>query len=203
MFCADVVTTLANVARNKDLPERVRLRTKELFDRERHKPRAYQCRTQAGLAKSLGIKPGTLSNALNGRDSHAIRLKHVDVIAEYFGVPPALLVTQPGNSLHELTPEESRLLTHWRDFPLDIQERVMSMFDYFAGLLPEEKEQRRWWVKVSRIRKPSDRRYIEQAIDDVLRAQRIERGGDAPPAGKGSFDATESAIRTRPDRRIR
>jgi len=73
----------------------------------------------------------------------------------------------------------------------------------FAGLLPEEKEQRRWWVKVSRIRKPSDRRYIEQAIDDVLRAQRIEQGGDAPPAGTASFDARESAIRTRPDRRIR
>jgi transcriptional regulator with XRE-family HTH domain len=142
------------MAHDKDLPERVRLRTKELFDRERHKPRAYQRRTQKGLAGKLGIEPGTLSNALNGRDSHAIRLKHVDVIAEYFGVPPALLVMLPSNTLHELAPDEVRLIAHWRDFPLDVQERVMAMFDYFAGLLPEEKEQRRWWIKVSRIRKP-------------------------------------------------
>jgi transcriptional regulator with XRE-family HTH domain len=191
------------MAREKDLPERVRLRTKELFDRERQRPKAYQRRTQRGLAAKLGIEPGTLSNALNGRDSHAIRLKHVDVIADYFGIPAATLVTQVGNALQEVTPAEGRLLAHWRDFPLDIQERVMAMFDYFAGLLPEEKEQRRWWIKISRIRKPTDRLYIEQAIDDVLRAQRIERGGDAPPAGKASFDARASAIRTRPDRRVR
>lgn len=191
------------MARDKDLPERVRLRTKELFNRERAKPRSSRRRTQTALAKLLGIKPGTLSNALGGRDQHAIRLKHVDVIADYFEVPPSVLVTRPGNAFHELTPDEMRLMAHWRDFPLDIQERVMAMFDYFAGLLPEEKEQRRWWVKISRIRKQSDRNYIEQTIDSVLRAQRIEQGGDAPPAGKESFDATESAIRTRPGRRIR
>lgn len=189
--------------RDKDLPERVRLRTKALFDRERHKPRAYQRRTQTGLAKKLGIEPGTLSNALNGRDSHAIRLKHVDVIADYFGVPPAALVTMQGNVLNELTPEEVRLIEHWRDFPVDIQDRIMSMFDYFAGLLPEEKEQRRWWIKISRIRKQSDRLYIEQAIDSVLRAQRTESGEDMPRAEKPTSDATTSAIRTRPDRRIR
>jgi transcriptional regulator with XRE-family HTH domain len=185
------------------VPERVRLRTKELFDRERNKPRVYQRRTQASLAKLLGIEPGTLSNALNGRDKHAIRLKHVDIIAEYFGVQPAALVQRSGNNLVELAPVEVRLLTHWRDFPTDIQTQIMTMFDYFAGLLPEEKEQRRWWIKVSRLRKPSDRRRVEQMIDDLLHEQRIARIDGAARVELASSDATASAIRTRPNRRIR
>lgn len=182
--------------------QRLKRRISERLDIDRDRPRQYR-KSQRGLAAAIGVSEQTLSEMLSGPASSRGLLAHLDKIGTYFGVPPSLLVHRNDTALMEVQQNEYRLLTHWRTFPPDVQERMMAMFDYFAGLLPEEKEQRRWWVKFSRIKKPSDRLYIEQAIDDVLRAQSIERGGDAPPAGKASDDATASAIRTRPNRRLR
>lgn len=189
--------------RPTDPPERVRLRVRDLFDKERQKPRAYQRRTQSELAGKIDIEPGTLSSALNGREQHAIRLAHLDIIADYFGIPPAALVAREGSQLEELPPVEQRLLAHWRELPKEIQARVMDMFDFFAGLLPEEQEARRWWYKIARLKKPSDRAELEDELNELLRRQRLVRNDADAPVARASSAATASTIHTRHDRRAR
>lgn len=182
--------------------DRLKRRIADRIDAEKDRPRGMK-RTQMGLAEHLGITKATLNEALNGPSAQRGLLKHLDGIGSYFGVPPSILVHRNDTALVEVQQEEYRLLAHWRRFPPSVQERLMEMFDYFAGLLPEEQEGRRWWSKIQRIRKPSDRLDIEQAIDDVLNAQRTGQDDSATIAGKASSDATASAIRTRPDRRLR
>lgn len=182
--------------------DRLKRRIADRIDAEKDRPRGMR-RTQTGLADHLGITKATLNEALNGPSAQRGLLKHLDRIGDYFGVPPSLLVHKNDTAVMEVQQEEYRLLAHWRRFPPSVQERLMEMFDYFAGLLPEEQEGRRWWSKIQRIRKPSDRRDIEQAIDDVLSAQRTTQDDDATRVGEASSDATASAIRTRPNRRLR
>lgn len=145
-----------------------------VLDRTKDAPRQYR-KLQKGIADATGIKPATVSETLKRRNNTTFRLVHLDKIADYLGVTPSDLIRHAHSALWELTPEETRLVRHYREWPTDVQDRVMALFDFFAGMLPEEKEQRRLWTKWRRL-KPQDRAYVERAIDDVLRAAK----GDAP-----------------------
>lgn len=181
---------------------RLKRRITDRIDADKERPREFR-RTQVGLAEKIGITKQTLNELLNGPSSKRGLLAHLDAIAEYFGVPPSLMIHKNDTAMMELEPEEYRVLAHWRRFPPSVKDRLMEMFDYFAGLRPEEREARRWWQQIQQIRRPKDRLAIQQAIDEALSAQRSRQDEGEMPAARESFDATESAIKTRPNRRIR
>lgn len=188
------------VVTQENAAERLTRRVIDLLERERQKPRTLR-RTATRLADALGIERSTLSQTLSGRHNSAFRLIHLDKIAEFFGVPPSTLIQYDHSSMTELTPAETRILRHWRTWPPDIQESLLPVYDYFAGLLPEEKEQRRWWQKINRIKRQSDRDYVERTVDDVIRAQRNERGGDTARVAQASSGQTAPATRSPRGRR--
>ena len=170
---------------------RLHRRIAERLDADREKPRAFR-KTITGLAKHCGIAKSTLSEQLSGPGARRGLLFHLDKIGEYLDHTPASqLVHRFDTAQMELTSEEFRLVAHWRSWPIDVQHRVMVLFEFFAGLLPEEQEQRRFWFKWRRL-KASDRREIEASIDELLHRQR----SGAPRIGPGvvvqapTFDTT-------------
>lgn len=181
---------------------RLKRRIADRLEADKDRPRGFR-RTQIGLAEEIGITKQTLNELLNGPSSQRGLLAHLDKIAKYFGVPPSLLIHKNDTAMMEVEPEEYRLLAHWRRFPTSVKDRLMEMFDYFAGLLPEEREARRWWHKIQQVRNPSELSAIEQGIDDVLHAQRTRPDESAMPAARGSSAATTATMHTRADQRAR
>jgi transcriptional regulator with XRE-family HTH domain len=198
-------TDRPSVPKDLEITERVRLRLRTLFDRERQKPIAHRRGTQAKLAERLGIEPGTLSNVLNGRDQHAIRLKHLDTIAAFFEIPPSALIARRDSLLAELGPQERQLLAHWRELPGDVRQQFLELFGFFAGLLPEEQETRRFAYKLSRLRNAGDRAKLEDQLNEFLEAQKRQpaQTDGADPVASDSFDATVTAIRIQQGKRRR
>jgi transcriptional regulator with XRE-family HTH domain len=153
--------------------ERLKRRISERIDAEKDRPQGYR-KTQQGLADAIGISKQTLSELLGGPQATRGLLAHLDKIAKYFGVPPSLLVHRNDTALMELQTIEYRLLQHWRSFPIDVQDRVIELFDYFAGLLPEEKEERRIWQRWRRLSAPA-REKMEQILQDALKAEQTAK----------------------------
>lgn len=184
----------------KTAVDRLAERIAERIDADKHRPKGLK-RTQVGLAAHIGVTKSTLNEMLNGKKAGQGALARLDKIAEYFGVPPSLLVHRNDTALMEVQTGEFRLLMHWRRFPPSVQQRVMEMFDYFAGLLPEEQEARRWWhrVQLLKARNPERARAIDRAIDEALTAPRTEPGEGNPSADQPTSDATAPA--TQPRRR--
>lgn len=172
--------------------DRLASRIADLIEADRHRPQALR-RSQTGLADFIGVSKGTLSEMLHGKRAEQGALARLDKIAEYFGVPTSFLVRRHDTPLMELQHGEFRLLLHWRRFPPSVQQRMMEVFDYFAGLLPEEQEARRWWHRVQLIRNTDARRAIERAIDDALREQRYAPDISNPAAAEGPSVETRPA----------
>lgn len=153
--------------------QRLRLRISERLDADKDKPQGFR-RTQRGLAKRIGISEPTLSELLSGPQATRGLLAHLDKIADYFGVPPSLLIHRNDTALMEIAPEEYRVIKHWREFPRDVQEQIAAMFDYFAGILPEEKEERRIWQRWRRLSPPA-RARLESILEDAVKAEQIAK----------------------------
>jgi hypothetical protein len=147
--------------------ERLQRRIRERLDAEKLTAIQFR-RTQRGLSKRLQIGDSAISELLTQPASTRGLLRYLDTIADYLGVPPSLLIHRNDTKMIEVGPGEYRLLTHWRNFPADIQQQIMVLFDYFGGLLPEERAQRLWWSKMRRL-SAADRRLVEQTIDASLR----------------------------------
>lgn len=170
---------------SENAAERLIRRISDRLDADRDKPRTHR-RTQRGLAERLNISEGALSEMLSGPARTRGLMAHLDKIAEYFGVPPSLLVHRNDTALMEMTTEEYRVITHWRSFPVDVQEQMASMFDYFAGILPEEKEERRIWQRWRRL-SPANRARMEAMLADTLKAEQLAkraRGGAVADADR-------------------
>lgn len=176
---------------------RLKRRIADRLDADRDRPKGYK-RTQQGLAERIGIHKATLNELLNGPTSNRGLLAHLDKIADYFGVPPSLLIHKNDTALMELRPEEYRLVTHWRNFPIDVQEQIALMFDYFAGLLPEEKEERRIWQRWRRL-SPPNRARLEAMLEDTLKAEQLAKRATraAPAAADRSAESPALAQRRR------
>ena len=168
--------------------DRLKRRIEARIDADKDKPRALR-KSQQGLAKEIGIKKSTLSELISGASSQRGLLAHLDKIAHYFGVPPSLLVHANDTSLIELERNEWRVLQHWRTFPDNVQESILELFDYFAGLLPEEKEHRRILTKWAKLT-ADERAHLEQVLNDVWRERRFRRARGSGGAGPPSSDET-------------
>lgn len=174
--------------------ERLRRRISDRLDADSDKPRAFR-RTQRGLAEKIGISDQTLSELLHGPASQRGLLAHLDKIGEYFGVPPSLLVHKNDTALIELRPNEYRLVQHWRNMPEDVQRTVMDAFDYFVGLLPEEREARKIW-RMWRALGSRDRVELEEMLREAYRTRRIVGAKTAPaPDAAASTPATAARAR--------
>lgn len=181
--------------RQRNAVERLKDRISDRLDAERDKPRSLR-KTQRGLADHIGIKEGTLSELLKGPSSSRGLLAYLDGIADYFHVPPSLLVHKNDTALMELQPGEYKVLQHWRRFPIDVQESMMALFDYFGGLMPEEKEIRRLgslWARLT----PNERENIERTIRDQIRGRRILRAGDSGAVAQASSHERPAATAPR------
>lgn len=165
---------------------RLQRRIADRLDADRDRPKGFK-RTQQGLADKLGIAKGSLSELLSGPAASRGLMAHLDKIADYFGVPPSLLVHRNDTALMEITPDEYRILRHWRTFPPDIKEQIAAMFDYFSGLLPEEKEERRIWQQWRRL-SPGAQARMDQILQDTLRAEQTAKR--ATRASRGEPDRT-------------
>jgi hypothetical protein len=185
-----------------DAAQRLADNVQALLDAQHDVPRPLR-KTQRGLATALKLDPATVNQALARRAGQAFRLVQLDAIADYFGVTPASLIRWPTSALWELAPEEARLVRHWRTWAADVQQQVMGLLDFFAGLLPEEKEDRRLFQKWRRLN-PQDRAYAERTIDDLLRAAARDRIAARDTAGRvvppGRPDESTPRVRA-PERR--
>jgi hypothetical protein len=156
-----------------DAAQRLADNVQALLDAQKDTPRPLR-KTQRGLALALKLDPATVNQALARRAGQAFRLVQLDAIADYFGVTPASLIRWPTSAMWELTQAEARLVRHWRTWATEVQQQVMGLLDFVAGLLPEEKEDRRLFQKWRRLT-PPDRAYAERTIDDLLRAEARDR----------------------------
>lgn len=173
--------------------DRLKDRIAARIDEDRDRPKGFR-RTQTELAKKIGISKPTLNELLNGPSSTRGLLAHLDKIADYFGVPPSILIHRNDTALIELQQGEYRLITHWRNLPADVQETIMAMFDYFAGLLPEEREARRIW-RMWRVLGRQD----QARLDEMLReAYRLRRTGAAKTTLDSGAHASAPATETPP-----
>lgn len=152
---------------------RLKRRIAERLDADRDRPRPFR-RTQQGLAERIGITKSTLNELLNGESSNRGLLAHLDKIADYFGVPPSLLIHRNDTALMEVSADEFRLLRHWRTFPPEIQAHVAGAFDYVAGLLPEEQAERRIWQRWRRLG-PEAQARLEDVLETAYRAELMQR----------------------------
>lgn len=125
-------------------------------------------KTITGLAAALDQKPNGISTILSADDVPHFKMRDLDKIAEYFGVPPAALVQAEGDALWELTPTEMRVLRLWRDWPREVQDQVLNVLSYFVALAPSEKQSRRFLSKFRRLRL-TDQEYVERTMDSLLR----------------------------------
>jgi hypothetical protein len=141
-------------------------------------------RTRVGLAKALGVKPNGISTILGAPDVPHFKLRDLDRIAEYFGIPPAALIAEDGNVLWELRPSEMRLMRIWRQWPLDVQDATLFLLNYFAALEPAEKSIRRLLSKFRRLSK-NDQDYVERTIDSLRRhTGGPDKGAGGAPSGQ-------------------
>lgn len=185
------------VAKNtENAAQRLLRRISDRLDADRDKPRGFR-RSQQGLADKLGISKGALSDLLHGPASSRGLMAHLDKIAEYFGVPPSLLIHKNDTALMEIEQAEYRLIQHWRSFPPDVQEQLASMFDYFAGILPEEKEERRIWQRWRRL-SPANRARMEAMLQDTLKAEQLAKRATRA----GAADADRTAESPAPGQRL-
>jgi hypothetical protein len=166
---AETVATL-------DAAQRLKRNVRRLLDEQRglKGPR----RTISGLAGQLELKPNGVSTILKASGVPHFKLRQVDQIAEYFGVPPAVLIKEDDSNLVELTPSEMRLIRIWREWPREIQHHVLEMLAFFAALAPAEKQARRYLSKFRRLNR-KDQDYVERTLDSLLR-HTVEPGTAAP-----------------------
>lgn len=157
----------------KNAVDRLKDRIAERIDADRDRPRGIRY-SQSGLAKRLGINRSTLNELINGPSSQRGLLTHLDTIADYFGVPPSLLVHANDTASMELTREEYRVVAHWRTLPPEVRASAMGVLDYLSGLLPEEREERSIWLRWRRLGAPS-RLRMEGILSDALAAERNTR----------------------------
>lgn len=159
--------------RTKNAVDRLKDRITDRIDADRDRPRGIRY-SQAGLAKRLGISRSTLNELINGPSSRRGLLTHLDAIADYFGVPPSLLVHRNDTATMELTREEYRVVAHWRTLPPELRESAMGVLDYLSGLLPEEREERHIWLRWRRLTAKS-RTRMDMALSNAMEADRDMR----------------------------
>lgn len=176
--------------------DRLKRRITDRIDADTDKPRGYR-KTQAGLADKMGISKATLNELLNGPSAGRGLLARLDLIADYFGITPSLLIHRNDTALIELRPDEYRLVTHWRNMPADVQQTVMDAFDYFVGLLPEEREARKIW-RMWRALGSRDRAHLEDLLREAYRTRRTVAAKTSPaPDAEASAPATGVPARAR------
>ncbi len=125
-------------------------------------------KTISGLAAALDQKPNGISTILATDDVPHFKLRDLDEIARYFGIPPASLIQAQDDELWELTPTEMRVLRLWREWPREVQDQLLSVLSYFAALAPSEKQSRRFLAKFRRLQR-RDQEYVERTMDSLLR----------------------------------
>lgn len=145
--------------------QRLKRNVKRLLDEHHGGPSK---RTRAGLAKALGVMPNGISTILKAPDVPHFKLRDLDKIAEYFGMPASQLIAEPGDALWELRPSEMRLIRMFREWPMEIQAGTLDLLTYFAALQPAEKALRRMLSKFRRLAR-ADQDYVERTIDSLRR----------------------------------
>jgi transcriptional regulator with XRE-family HTH domain len=176
---------------------RLKARISAALDATRDRPLPLR-KTQVGLADACNITKQTLNEQLNGPNAQRGLLVHLDQIAEYLETTPTALVQQGDTALVELAGDEQRLIKHWRHLSLTTRIAVMDLLAYFDGLLPEEREERRWWQEIRRIKNPRDLNYLRDTIADLIRRQqRTGRNGVGAPSGMPSGPARAPATHPR------
>lgn len=174
--------------------QRVLRRISDHLDKHKDRPRGYR-KDQRGLAKHLGMAESSLSELLDGAAKRGL-LVRLDKIAEYLNVPPSMLVHRNDTNRMELREEEHRLVVLFRDLPADLQDHVLDVFGYFAGLLPEEqldRERLKKWRRLSPKNRDRVDRVLRQAYQEDLAARQAIRSARVVPGNSdGNIGATSA-----------
>jgi len=120
----------------------------------------------------VGLRKSGVTRLLKGAGTSLGPLARLDAIAEALGTSPAALVRHEGSTLDELSPDEERLLSHWRRLPLDAREAVLRLFDFYTGLEPDERALRGLVAKIRRFKNQADIGQVERTVESILKAQR-------------------------------
>lgn len=88
------------------------------------------------LAEAVGHKDAWISGILSGYQSLA--WEDVDAVANKLGLSPSELIRHEDAVVRELTPREMKLLRHYQGWPNDMQDRWLSMLDFFAASVPDQ-----------------------------------------------------------------
>ena len=176
------VTTQANrgrvslVAARKLVKERIRRRVRARLDELGMTARelARAVRPEA----SDGERDSWISGILKG--VQGLSWKHFDAVADKIGLPPSELVRYDDDELRELTPNEMRLIRHYREWPRDIQDRWLALLDHFAATVPDKDTAK--LLDQLRAHPPSLRRPVLSWLARLL------EGGIPPEAATGGVE---------------
>lgn len=133
-----------SAASAEDAAARVRRRLREWVEREGHG-------SKIRLAEAVSAKygepksPAWVTGILMGPDKNGqdLRLRDLDAVAEFLGVPPGDLVRREGDLYVEVLPTEMRFLRHVRALPDTARHHWIAFLDYVFGfqerLIAEQK----------------------------------------------------------------
>jgi hypothetical protein len=91
--------------------------------------------TARELARAVGHDDAWISGVLAG--AHGLHWKDFDKVADKLGLSPSDLVRHDDSEVRELSPSEMRLLRHYQQWPRDIQERWLTLLDFFSASIPD------------------------------------------------------------------
>lgn len=160
------VVPLPTVAHADDAAQRLVDNINAILDREKSKPRQFR-KKQKDIAALLGVTPATISQTLKRRDGSTFRLVYLDALADLLGTTPTDLLKRPESTVWELTADEARWVRYYRMWTKDVRATILGLLTYFAGLLPEEREQFRFWSLISPLSEQG-RLMVEEAARVAL-----------------------------------
>lgn len=123
------------MARRRTFKDRVRGTIRERLDALGMTARelARAVRTDATTDREVDA---WISGILKG--SQGLSWKYFDAVADTLGLAPSDLVRYDDAEVREVTPREMRLLRHYREWPVEMQERWLAMLDHFAATVPDK-----------------------------------------------------------------
>lgn len=120
----------------RDLKERIRQRIQLRLDELHMTGRQLARSVRPDEAEDSPDKLDSwMSSILTGRA--ALTWEYIDAVCDTLRMTPGELVRWDDSDMRELSPREMHLLRHYQGWPRDVQERWISLLDYFRSTMPD------------------------------------------------------------------
>lgn len=117
--------------RHEHAAARVRRRIAEWVKREGHGSRKRLAEAVKGMY-GQSRSGAWVTDLIDGPEKKGqdLRLRDLDAVAAFLGVPPGELVARDGHEYIEVTPTELKLVRYFRTLPVVVQQHMVAYLDF-------------------------------------------------------------------------